>query len=180
MLSDRTRVVAPTRLVLPVQDLGEQLVGDAIALARQKMALSRRGEDLATLLGMPAFLNAFVHALGCRVAEALAENDQFVQQVYTYDPSLNPDSESGDELPATGTVHLLVQVAKPSAALEALIVSLDKELTAKLRALPSTRFAERASVLDVNLLTEEDVRLGTGYAVMLSSVFAPPLKVWQR
>jgi hypothetical protein len=74
----------------------------------------------------------------------------------------------------------LVQVAKPSAALEVLIVSLDKELTAKLRALPSTRFAERASVLDVNLLTEEDVRLGTGYAVMLSSVFAPPLKVWQR
>jgi len=32
----------------------------------------------------------------------------------------------------------------------------------------------------VNLLTARDVEQGRGYAILLSSVFAPPLKVWQR
>jgi hypothetical protein len=180
MISNRTTTVAPVRMVLPVQDRAERLTGDAVAQARQRMALCQRDEDLKTLLGVPAFLNAFVHALGCGVAQALAENDQFVQAVYTYDPSLNPDSESGDELPASGTVHLLVRIAKPSAALEAFIASLDKALTAKLRELPSNTFAQRTFVLDVNFLTEDDVRLGAGFAAMLSSVFAPPIKIWQR
>ena len=180
MPATRTMPIAPARVVLPMPDLAERLTGDAVAQARQKIALGRRDDDLKTLLGVPAFINAFVHALGCGVAEALAENDRFVQAAYIYDPSLNPDSESGEELPASGTVHLLVKIAKPSAALEAFIASLDQALAAKLRELPSNKFAQRTFVLDVNLLTEDDVRLGAGFAAMLSSVFAPPIKIWQR
>ena len=180
MSATQTRSIAPARVVLPMPDLAEQLRSDALAHARQKMALAQREEDLKTLLALPAFLDAFVHALASGIAAALAENDQFVQAVYTFDPSLNPDSESGDDLPVSGTVHLLVRVTKPSAALDAFIASLDQALTAQLRELPSTKFAQRTSVLDINLLTEEDVRLGAGYAALLSSVFAPPIKVWQR
>lgn len=126
MLSNQTIAVAPPRVVLPMQDLAKRLTGDAVTQPRQKLALSQRNEDLQTLLDAPVFINAFVHALACGVAEALAENDKFVQAVYAYDPSLNPDSESGDDLPASGTVHLLVTVTKPSAALEAFIASLDQ------------------------------------------------------
>ena len=82
--------------------------------------------------------------------------------------------------PVDATVHLLVLVNSSSAALEAFISALDRALTASLTSLPSPKFAERDSILDVNLLTEKDVESGRGYAVLLSSVFTPPLKVWQR
>lgn len=180
MSATQTKTMAPARVVLPIPDLAKQLCADALARARQKMALTQREEELKNLLALPAFIDAFVHALGTGIAGALAENDQSVQAVYAYDPSLNPDSESGDALPPSETVHLLVRVTRPSAALEAFTASLDQALTAQLRALPSPKFAQRTSVLDINLLTEEDVRLGTGYAALLSSVFAPPIQVWHR
>ncbi len=93
---------------------------------------------------------------------------------------MNPDSESGEDMPMEATVHLLALVAAPSAALESFVAALDSALTASLKELPSPLFASRESVLDVNLITEKDVRLGLGYAALLSSVFAPPLKVWSR
>jgi hypothetical protein len=180
MSATQTRSIAPARVVLPMPDLAKQLSADALARARQKMALAQREEELKNLLALPAFIDAFVHALAIGIAGALAENDLSVQAVYAHDPSLNPDSESGDVLSPSGTVHLLVQVTRSSAALEAFIASLDQALTAQLHELPSPKFAQRTSVLDINLLTEEGVRLGTGYAALLSSVFAPPIKVWHR
>jgi hypothetical protein len=82
--------------------------------------------------------------------------------------------------PVDATVHLLVLVKSSSAALEAFISALDRALAASLTSLPSPKFTERGSILDVNLLTEKDVESGRGYAVLLSSVFTPPLKIWQR
>jgi hypothetical protein len=73
-----------------------------------------------------------------------------------------------------------VVVQSPSAALDAFIASLDRALTASLNELPSPKFEQRTSILDVNILTEGDVKQGRGYAVLLSSVFTPPLQVWQR
>ena len=179
-ISNEAITTTPAHKVSPMHALTDRLQSNAIAQARQKVAISQRGAELETLLDVPAFLDAFVHALARGIAEVLAENDKFVQAVYTYDPSINPDSESGDDLPVSATVHLLVRVSKPSAALEAFIASLDTALTAKLRELSSSQFAPRTSMLDVHLITEEDVQLGRGYAALLSSLFAPPIQVWQR
>lgn len=169
-----------TSKVLPMQEIAEQLWNDALAQARQKMTPFHRQAELSELLLVPAFIDAFNHALAAGIAKILVENDKFLQAVYTYDPSMNPDSESGVDLPATPNVHLLMLVSKRSTALSALIASLDDALTGKLRELPTSTFAQSKSMLDVNLITEEDVRRGTGYAVLLSSVFAPPIKVWER
>jgi hypothetical protein len=180
MFTKESVVVASSRKVLPMEELAEQLRGNAINRAQQKLAPFQRDDDLPTLLEKPAFLDAFVHAIAGGVAAAIGENDPFVQAVYTYDPSANPDNESGDDLPISGTIHLLVRVTQPSAALDAFIAALDQALTAQLRELPSSKFARRTSVLDVNLLTEQEVQRGAGFAAMLSSVFAPPIQVWQR
>lgn len=180
ILSEEKTVFAPTRKVLPMQDLAEALRDTALTQARGKCSAFQREQDLKTLLDDPAFLDAFKHAVACGVARALVENAQFIQAIYTYDPSSNPDSESGEDLPVSVTVHLLVLVSQPSAALGTLIESLDQALTGKLRELPSDKFAQRTSVLDVNLVTERDVQQGVGYAALLSSVFAPPIRIWQR
>ncbi|MEW5718917.1 MAG: hypothetical protein AB1817_09850 [Chloroflexota bacterium] len=174
---DQKTTLAPMRQSLSIQELAESLRDNAVAQARQKFSILGE-DDLQTLFDMPAFLNAFKHALGCGVAQVLAENDPAVQQVYTYDPSTNPDCESGDDLPMSATIHLLVRVSQPSAALEALIASLDQALTAKLAQLPSAEFAQRTCFLDINLLSDEDAQRGAGYAALLTSLFAPPLRIW--
>jgi hypothetical protein len=169
----------PTPQISPLSRVAETIREGAIAQAQEKVA-TPTDTELPRLLGRPAFLEAFKYEVALNVANVLAKYDQNVQTVYTYDPGLNADSESGEQSSEDMTVHLLVQVNKPSAALEAFVKSLDRALTASLKELPSPLFMGRGFILDVNLVTEEDVKLRRGYGSMLSALFAPPLKVWQR
>ena len=166
--------------VTPLDEVVETIYQDALALAQERLTAPMRGLELERLLRRPEFVDNLKYGLATSIANVLAANDPRVLAVYAYDPSTNPDSESGEEMPIDPTVRLLVLVQSSSAALEAFIASLDRALTASLKALPSPKFEPRTSILDVNLLTEQDVQAGRGYAILLSSVFAPPLKIWQR
>jgi hypothetical protein len=119
--------------------------------------------------------------LALAAANVLAAHDQSVLAIYLHDPSgwATADRESGGDLPLDATVHLLVETIIPSAALEAFIAALDRTLTDSLRDLPSPKFAERASILNVIVVSEEEARLGLGHGKLLSSVFMPPLKIWE-
>jgi hypothetical protein len=182
-----TITVSPTKIAgarsleaLSIEQLADSIRDEALTLAQDKYAVFQRGSDLASLFRHPDFFEKFKYGLAVGVAGALAANDQNLLAAYVYDPSTNPDSENGEELPLEATLHLLALVSSPSAALNAFVASLDRALTASLKDLPSPLFARRESVLDVNLITEKDARLGVGYAALLSSLFAPPLKVWTR
>jgi hypothetical protein len=93
---------------------------------------------------------------------------------------MNPDAEIGGELPLDAAARLLVHVSTPSAALQAFISALDRALLTSLKELPSPLFKERVFILDVNLITDQDIQQRIGFARLLTSPFAPPLKVWQR
>ena len=162
-----------------LDDMAETIRADALTLAREKLGLPQHGSNLVSLLRQPGF-DYFKYGLAMGVSNALAANDPNVQAIYAYDPSTNADSETEEEITPDATVHLLVQVTMPSAALQAFIASLDRALLASLKDLPSPRFAQRESVLNVNLITEDDIRHGANFAGLLSGVFAPPLKIWQR
>jgi hypothetical protein len=172
-------IQTPTNQISPLSEVAETIREEAINEAREKIA-DPTDMELPRLLGQLDFLNAFQYEVALNVANILAKHDQNIQTVYAYDPGLNADSESGEQLPPDMTVHLLVLVTKPSAALEALVKSLDRALTISLRELPSPLFMNREFILDANLVTEEDVKLRRGYGSMLNSLFAPLLKVWQR
>ncbi len=165
---------------LQASSLADTLRDEAITLARRRLAEAQRKVDLAALLRDSGFFGNLKYGLVFGVANALTANDQRVRAVYTYDPSLNADGEVGEEMPLDVTLHLLVLVEAPSAALEAFIQSLDRALTESLKGLPSPLFAQREFSLDVSLITEQDVRRGLGPAGLLSAVFTPPIKVWPR
>lgn len=165
--------------VLPMQDVTKTILDHALAAAKEKIPVPERSASLEKLITLPAFHNSVKYGIAQQVAGVLAENDKFVRAVYVYEPSMNPDIESGEELPQSPTVHLLI-LAKSSAALQALVDSLDRSLAAALQELAPRQFKQRASVLDVNLVTEQEVQQGTGYAVLLSSLYAPPIKLWPR
>lgn len=156
----------------------EAIRDDALAEAREKLGPAQRQADLAEVLRQPEFINHFVYGLTTRVAATLAAYDPRVRAVYTYDLSNNPADDVSEEERLDTTVHLLVLVTEPSAAQRAFVASLDRALAASLRDLPAPLFAQRESILDVNTITEKDVRLGLGLAGMLGAVFAPPIKIW--
>ncbi len=167
-----------TLTVMPIDDVAETIRNDAIEFARQQVD----GEDagLISLLGRRDFFESFKYGLMSKVAEVLAATDRNILAVYTYDVDMNPDAEIGGELPLDATARLLVHVSTPSAALQAFISALDRALLASLKELPSPLFKERAFILDINLITDQDIRQRIGFAKLLTSPFAPPLKVWQR
>jgi hypothetical protein len=128
----------------------------------------------------PAAVEALKDGLARGVARALAAHDPQVLKVYAYDPSANPDNEAGDDRQLDVTLHLLVVVTAPSAALQAFIAALDRTLTESLKDLPAPIFQIRESILDINLLTPKEIQDRKGYAGLLTSVFAPAIEIWHR
>jgi hypothetical protein len=163
-----------------LEDVARTIRDDALTLVRQKFAAPQRDLDLESLLNRRDFVEYFKHGVASGIAGVLAAHDQRVQAVYIYDPSANPDSELGVALPVDATVYLLVRVSTPSAALESFIASLDRALAESMKELPSPLYEQRESILDTCVVSEIDVQQRRGYGAMLSSLFAPPLRVWQR
>jgi hypothetical protein len=169
-----------TRQVPYLEDVTETIRDDAIEQARSKLSPFHANLSLEQLLENNSFVDYFKYGLVSGAAQALAANDKNIQAIYVFDPSTNPDSETGASLPVELTMHLIVKVSRSSAALESFVDSLDKAMVRSLQSLPSPLFQMRTSVLDVTVVTVEDVRRRVGYAALLSSMFAPALKIWER
>ena len=167
--------------VSSISELAKTIREGALAKALRDRRAYADDEGLLEMdLRRPAVFESIKDGLTQGVAQALAAHDTHVQAVYAYDPSANPDNEIGDDGPLDATLHLLVLVATPSAALQAFIEALDHALTESLHALPSLTFQIRESVLDINLFTPKDVEQRLGYAGLLSSIYAPAIKIWER
>ena len=137
--------------------------------------------ELSKLLERRDFIEYFKYALAQEAAQVLATNDQRIQSVFLFEESSNPDAETEDyPLSMDLSVHLLALVTSASAALEAFVFSLDRALTEVLCTLPSSDFSRRSSFLNVLPITESEVEEGQGYAILLSSIYARPLKIWER
>ncbi len=169
-----------TAQVMYLVEVAETLREDALERAMKKFTSYARDLPLAELLKRADFCDSFKYELALGVAAVLAANDQRVQTAYIYDPSGNPDGVEGIEVSPDATLYLLVKVSTPSAALDAFVSSVDRALTANLKELPSPLFAQRESILVVSLISEEDMVLRRGCAALLASIFAPPLKIWER
>ncbi|MDX1612957.1 MAG: hypothetical protein R3300_01530 [Candidatus Promineifilaceae bacterium] len=165
----------------PLAETAETIRNNALSAARLKLPYRQREHALAELLQRRGFVEHFKAALAQEIAQVIAAHDHNVQSVYLFEESTNPDAETEDYLPlADLTIHLLALVTTPTAALASFTASLDKALTAALGELPAAAFARRSSFLNLLPVTAEDVSEGRGYAVLLSSFYAPPLKIWKR
>jgi hypothetical protein len=169
-----------TSPVMHLESIAKRICHQAVVETYDKLVPVEQELSLECLLQRRALFQSFKYGLAKGVAETLAANDKRVRTVYVIEPSANPDAEVEEDLPLEVPIHLVVVVETTSAALEALIASLDRGLAQCLRELPSPLLADCRSILDVNLVTEEAVRYKTGSAKLLSSIFAPPLKLWER
>ncbi len=172
----RVRRTEVTRLF----EVAETIRDDALVWARSGLGIFDRGLELENLFELSRFVDRFKYGLAKGVAETIAANDQRVQAIYLFDSELSSDLETGCELPIDVSVHQLALVSAPSAALESLIISLDRALLESLQELPVRLYKEREWILDIKLITEYDVDNKIGYACLLGSTFSPALEIWKR
>jgi hypothetical protein len=169
------REVVPTQL----DEVAETIRVEALVSAQQKMSALQRSLDLSQALTQPDFLDSFKYGLALGMSKVIAANDPRVQSIHLFEPSANADGDAvGYNLDPS--IHMLVVVRAGSPALEAFLASLDRAMVASLRDLPTPLFSEREWLLDAKLVTEQMLAEGKGYACLLGSSFAPPLKVWER
>ncbi len=175
-----TKVDISSTKVTQLQEVAETIREDALVLARSKLPRFQRDQDLEILFQHRDFLERFKCGLAKGIGDTLAAHDEQVSALYLFNPSANPDAESGEEIQLDATLHLLLLVNTPTAAMAAFIASLDRALTQCVKELPLPLSPKCDSILDVIPITTEDVKKRRGYAALLSSIFAPPLKICQR
>ena len=163
-----------------LQETVETIQGDALQYARSLSRGSIQESPLGELLQNPQFFENFKFGYADYVAGTIAAHDEHVQEVYYFDPNLNPDAQTETDLPLDASINLLVVVESKTAALQSFIEALDRALTQQIRQLPSSMLADLNSILNAIIITEEDIAHGRGYAVLLYSLFNKPRRVWPR
>ena len=153
---------------------------DALAYSRQEVAAKKRAWSLNRLFGDMEFFACFKYSLARSLSAVLAAHDVQIREIHYYDPFVEREDGQTGNLPVDATLHLLARISRSSAALEMFVAALDQALVEHLKELPTPLFLERSSIIDISLITDDDVRLGRGQASLLSSMYIPPLRIWMR
>ena len=176
----KIRETRPINQVTQLQELALKIQNEALAQAYAKMVPVQQALGLEYLLKNRDFFQSFKYYLAEGVAKTVGANDRQLQAVYLFEPSTNPDAETGECLPLEATIHLLIVVSNPSAALDIFVEALDNGLTRHLNQMPSPLLAKCSSILNAIVLSKEAVDQRQGYASLVSSILAPPFKLWER
>ena len=131
-----------------------------------------RTERVERLKRRPQFVQAFRLALERQIARKLVAWQTEVQAIYRFDESIQSQNVWD------GSIHLLARVPRLSRAIETLGKKLDRSLLRKLQELGWSRFRKRQSILEVQQVTQNEMRHGVSYGAMFLAVHTKPEKVW--
>lgn len=178
VLDRQDQLLTETDGVSRIDEMATRIRDQAVASARAQLDAKQCLPELDDPVHRSDCKRHFLRALAVGVAQALAANDRRVLAVYAYEATPDYGAEVNDLWGALA--HLLVVVTAPSAALEAFVASLNRGLGASLSALPRAHFSHAGPPLDINVVTEQEVRQGVGMARLLSARLPPPVQLWQR
>lgn len=119
------------------------------------------------------FLQAFKSTLEQQIARKLAAWYPGIQVIFSYDATPINNTEDWD-----GTIHLLAKVPRLSKQLKVLSKKLDNSLVNCLKRWNWSRFDKCQSILEVQQVTPNELRHGTGYGAMFFAVYTVPVQVW--
>lgn len=151
-----------------------ELCEKALNDARAELHPLLRNENVNHLEKRNGFTEAFKAALEKRIAKRLALWQPSIQSVFRFD-----DSHARSDPAWDGKIHLLVKVPHLSNAIKSFGRSLDKYLIGYLaKQLGWSRFQGQGSILDVQQVTDSELRHGISYGAMFYAVHSVPVKVW--
>lgn len=157
------------------EQAANELCETALNDAKGQLHPLLQNTELERLNQRSEFIQAFKSAMEQRIARKLASWQPDVQAVFKFDETRMKNSESWD-----GSIHLLVMVSHLSNGVKALGEMLDQSLMKRLKQLDWSRFQTRESILEVQQVTQNDIRRGISYGAMFFAVYTVPKKVWSQ
>jgi hypothetical protein len=159
-------------------DTAAAMLEQALAYCAEKAYLA--GRDAATsrvVAGDAAVTGYFHYSLAKQAAAYLGDWDQDVQAAYVFDDEATPEDACFGEA-RRPLVHLLLRVERKTAALAALVATLDRALAAQMAAALNVQGQEY--VLDVQMVDDAQVANRIGYGALLFSLQRGPMQIWGR
>ena len=158
----------------------EHAVAQAIEYCAHKMGLGCASEALRAIQHGDRLACAYcLYALAKQMGESIGAFDETVKAVYTLDYDATPEDLCfGSVAQKTPLIHLVVWTERKTAALDSLAAALDRAIVQSYGSVLGMN--ERASLLDVQLIDDEDVEGQVGYGGLLASIHHPPIQIWQR
>ncbi len=179
---EKTAAIAGTPLRLPsAESAMEGVVGRALGFGAEKMGSATFEGALAVLQQGPenSAARGYLHySLGVQVAEALGALDENLKSVsmFEYDATTEDITLAENDQPTP--IHLIVWTERRTEALQALTAGFDRALLKDYARLIDPR--RRTQLLDVHFITDNDVVRRIGVAALVSSLYNPALKIWER
>lgn len=156
------------------------MVSAALSTCAQKMHLGASSHVLEKLRhGDSVACSYCMYSLAVQVAESLGAQDDYIQAVYLFEHDATPQDRCFAELSGPAQLlHLIVHASRQTAALNALIASLDQSLVQEWA--DALNRQPQQSLLDVHVIDDTAVTSHTGYGALLHSVHNRPIQVWTR
>lgn len=146
----------------------------------EKMTGCRERDQMVEALRAdnPVIHDYFRYSIAQQLARYLSALDQSVVSVYTY--SFEETEEEGEErhVYLAAPINLILHVRRKTAALRSIVTYLDHQLLDQYKRLVAPEGGNIASILDVQMVDDEDIRRGTGFGVVLRSSFSRPMRLW--
>lgn len=153
---------------------------DAAIECCETMASYRGRDQIAAALRaeIPEIHDYFRHSIARQLAQYITGLDETVVSVYTHSYG---DAEEEGELRGvslSAPINIILHVRRKTAALSSVVASLDHQLLERYRLLVAPHGERIASMLDIQMVDDEDIRRGTGFGVVLRSTYSKPVRLW--
>jgi hypothetical protein len=150
----------------------------ALEFCARKMTLEGADQVIAQLGQCDSAAHAYcLYSVAKQTAAVLADLDKEIKAIYILDYDATPHDLCFSQANTNASpIHLIVWVQRKTAALEALIASLDGALTQAYNDTLDTH--TNASLLDVQAIDDAQVEHRVGYGALLSSIHHRPIQIW--
>lgn len=159
------------------------MIERALVFSSQKTGLQDGERALEAIRSGDCCVCGYLRYGLCKeLGEYLGGIDASVQAVYTYEPEYctGVADVAGAELEAMRGINLIISVDRRSAALFSIVASLEDGVREARGRLVCSEATGSCCVLDVKVADAEEVASRRGYGVLISSLYAAPLRVWAR
>ena len=118
------------------------------------------------------------YSIAKQAAESLGALDNNIKAAYIVDYDATPEDVCFREGMSAPLVHLIIWAERKTNALDSLVSALDHALVKRYASLIG--MGQLAHLLDVQIVSDDDVKNRVGYGAMLSSLYNRPIQIWER